>query len=264
MTTATKERFAIANLTGGELNALVKKVGGEERVREVLRDEVIVATTTLATKNDAKSGSLDKLEEALKRPLALLAERQTGHVSWHGMLYERLLELKGLLDRAFPKMPSTMKVWKTLKLGTGIKDAAGFRTAIKAAGMKVGDWANDILGKPAFTASETEQEVNLVNLSVAELGFKDGARYDQICAKAQELGLELCPNEVGPQLRLQYTDQPKGEWLIIATESIADSHGDLSVFGIEHDDGELWLGAHDGDPGDVWDADDRFVFVRRK
>jgi len=34
--------FASANLTAGQLNALVKKVGGEERVLRVLRDELVL------------------------------------------------------------------------------------------------------------------------------------------------------------------------------------------------------------------------------
>ena len=49
------------------------------------------------------------------------------------------------------------------------------------------------------------------------------ARYDRICTCAIEIGLELCPVEVGPQLRLQYPIQPCSEQLTIATEAIRDS-----------------------------------------
>ena len=104
-------------------------------------------------------------------------------------------------------------VWKTIKLGTGLKTADDFRQALKASGFEIGNWANDILGKPAFTAAAKETEVELVRVSVAERGFKNGATRKDIYQRAQELGLELCPNEVGPQLRLQYKDQPYNEWL---------------------------------------------------
>jgi len=156
------------------------------------------------------------------------------------------------------------KTWRTIKLGTGLKTADDFRKAIKQAGMKIGDWGNDILGKPAFTVANEETEVELINVSVAELGFKDGATYKDICVRARELGLELCPNEVGPQLRLQYADQPKGEWLLVAMEAIAGSVGDLDVFGVGHVDDARWLDGDRGFPGSVWNGYFRFLFLRRK
>lgn len=158
------------------------------------------------------------------------------------------------------------KTWRTVKLGTGIKDVDGFRKALNKVDCNISDWSNYILGKPAFEQSvvEAETEVELVNVSVAELGFKGRATRADIYKRAQELGLDLCPAEVGPQLRLQYKDQPKGEW-VVAMEPISDSNGDLRVFYVgRDDDGEQWLGAHFGYPDSVWAGGHRFVFVRRK
>jgi len=154
-------------------------------------------------------------------------------------------------------------VWRTLKLGTGLKTANDFRGALNSQGCKISDWAGDILGQPAFTASDIETEVDLVNVSVAELGFKKGATRADIYKRALELGLELCPAEVGPQLRLQYKDQPRGEWLRIGMEPLADSDGYPNVFDVVHGVGELWLYGL-GHPGYFWRGDNRFVFVRRK
>jgi len=156
------------------------------------------------------------------------------------------------------------KAWKTIKLGTGLQTADDFRKAVKLAGMKIGNWANDVLGKPAFTVAESEVEVELVVVSVAELGFKDGATRKDIYVRAEELGLYLCPPEVGPQLRLQYTDQPNGEWLIIAMEPITGSDGDLNLFVVGHGDDSRFLHARSGSPDDVWHGDGRFVFLCRK
>lgn len=161
-------------------------------------------------------------------------------------------------------MSGNFPTWRTIKLGTGLKTADDFRKAIGEAGMKIGDWGNDILGKPSFTASISPKEVeaDLVNVSVEELGFKDGATYKDICAHAKELGLDLCPAEVGPQLRLQYKNQPKGEWLHVAMEAITVSSGGFSVFHIEHDGDELWLGGvGNGNPDDFWFGRDRFLFL---
>lgn len=160
---------------------------------------------------------------------------------------------------------TSFSVWKTIKLGT-LKNADEFRKALKKDGFKIGDWGNDILGKPAFTVSSEEEEIQLANVSVADLGFKNGANYGDICAKAKALGLELCPNEVGPQLRLQYKDQPKGECLRIAMKPITDSDGDLNIFSVGHDV-VLWLDGNYGSYGisdNFWNASSRFVFRLRK
>ena len=158
---------------------------------------------------------------------------------------------------------TSFNVWKTIKLGTH-KNADALRKALKKADFRISDWGNDILGKPAFTVASAEEEIQLVNLSVADLGFKEGATYKNICAKAKELGLELCPNEVGPQLRLQYKDQPKGEYLRIAMEPITDSDGSLNIFNVEHDGDDLWLHGRIGDSDHFWDAYYRCVFRLRK
>ena len=156
------------------------------------------------------------------------------------------------------------EVWKTIKLGTGLKTADDFRRALKKGGHRISDWSDDILGKPAFTASEQEMEVDLVVASVAELGFKDGACRRDIYKRAQELGLELCPAEVGPQLRLQYKDQPYGERLLTGMEPITDSDGYLYGFYVEHDGCRQWLRSFVGNPDCFWDGHRRWVFLRCK
>lgn len=158
-----------------------------------------------------------------------------------------------------------------MKLGTGLKTADDFRKAHEKVGCKIGDYGNDVLEKPAFEKSvaEKETEVELVNVSVEELGFKDGATRADIYKRAKELGLGLCPAEVGPQLRLKYKDQPKGEWVLIAMEPITGSNGYLHVFNVKRydggdDDGVLCLNARNGDPDFSWGGDTRWVFLRCK
>jgi hypothetical protein len=95
--------------------------------------------------------------------------------------------------------------------------------------------ANEIIGRPAFALSRTRTEVDLVVLSVSELGFgKEGASLKDIYARAQTLGFTLCPPEVGPQLRLQYLEQPPGEVVHIAMEPIAKYDGDRVSLSLEN------------------------------
>ncbi|MDO8466860.1 MAG: hypothetical protein Q7S83_01835 [bacterium] len=156
---------------------------------------------------------------------------------------------------------SALPVWKTLKLGTHPSPEA-LRKAIIGKKNRVSDWGNDILKK--ISVNPKEIEIDLVKMTVAQLGLPSGGTREQIYAEAKELGLDRCPAEVGPQLRLQYQDQPYGEWILVGMEPISDSSGYPFVFCVEPDGGGHWLHASDGDAGRFWDPDDVWVFGRRK
>jgi hypothetical protein len=104
---------------------------------------------------------------------------------------------------------------------------------------------------------QQEIEVDLVKMTVAELGFEDGALHADICAEALKLALELCPAEVGPALRLQYGDQLDGERLRIGMRPLVDHGG---IFSVDNENGRLWLSDSWGRPG-FYSADYCFVFV---
>lgn len=151
----------------------------------------------------------------------------------------------------------TWKVWKTIELGNGIKDASSCLKAIQNAGMKISCWASAILGRPAFRVTTEASEVNLVIVSVAEFDFQHRATLQEVYAAARERGLELCPAEVGPQLRLQYADQPLDEWLIIGMEPISTCYGS-ELLDVEHGRYGRWLSTY---PKLHWRPNHRFVFI---
>jgi len=197
---------------------------------------------------------IDQLQKVRKGHITL------EHLEWFNNLSKEQRDVvsnTGLTKDSF-------KIWKTIKLSTGLKTAKDFRKVLKKNGNRIGGWGDDILGQSAFTVSDTEKDVDLVKVSVAELGFKDGATRKDIYDRALELGLQLCPAEVGPQLRLQYADQPKGEWLRIAMEPITGSGGDPHVFYVAHDSDGRWLHGSYGPPNLFWNGDYRFVFLRSK
>src|SRR3989344_1889862 len=157
-----------------------------------------------------------------------------------------------------------LKIFKTINLRTGLKTADDFRKSLRDSGNKVSSEANGILGNSAFTVAVKKIKIDLAIKSVDELGFKGGAIRQQIYGRANELGLDLCPAEVGPQLRLQYKDQPEEEHLIVAMNPIADSGGALLLFLVGRYGSVLWLLSYYDSPGDLWGAHYRFVFARRK
>ena len=199
------------------------------------------------TKEEVKDQKISKQVELVKHEKTVFNEKKAVG-EFHGQTTKFIV--------------TEFKVFKTIKLGTGIKDADGYRKAIKDKRMHIGEFANDILGNPAFNVATKETEVDLVIVSVAELGFKDGAKLKDIYTRAKEKGLQLCPNEVGPQLRLQYIDQLKGEWLVVGMEPIAVSGDDLRLFNVAHlfYDG-LWLDFNASSHNHIWLGIRRFIFV---
>jgi hypothetical protein len=123
--------------------------------------------------------------------------------------------------------------------------------------------ADEIIGRPAFALSRTKSKVDLVVLSVSELGFrKRGASLNDIFARAQALGFELCRPEVGAELRLQYLDQPRGELLHIGMQPIATYDGDFVELEIEHGSWGLLLSGYNAGAVDVIYQSALFVFVK--
>ncbi|GEM_PF-1086648 len=149
--------------------------------------------------------------------------------------------------------------WKTVMLG-GHKSVSDIRIALNFAKIKISSYANDVLDKTPLAS--TPASVDLVKIAVGELGFPQGATIEGIYASAKALGLELCPAEAGPALRLADQDQQLDEWVVVGMKPITNSDGDPSVFSVERRLGGLWLFTRWAEPL-RWSPDSQFVFCRR-
>jgi hypothetical protein len=171
---------------------------------------------------------------------------------------------------------SEAPIWKTITVG-GSKGVNAIRAAMEIAPcpISIGDEADEVLGRPAFPFVKTPIELDLVVLSVFELGFGDKvARNDielgasveaslhDIYARAVALGFELCPAEVGPALRLNYLDQPLGEFLRIAMKPVARYGGELVAFTLSNVGVGLLLDGDNGHPDFTLPGAVRLVLVR--
>jgi hypothetical protein len=157
-----------------------------------------------------------------------------------------------------------LPIWKTITIGT-YKGVDAVRAAVDAAPCPIalGDWADEILGRPGFPFSRKSTELDLVVVSVADLGFGDqGAPLRDIHARALASGLELCPAEVGPVLRLNYLDQPAGEFLHLAMRPVARYSGELVDFTLGNGGSDLILIGGDARPEMILPGVVRLVFVR--
>ena len=152
--------------------------------------------------------------------------------------------------------------WMVIQLGTH-KSNKDLRQDIEGNDHRISDWGSNLL-KRIDIASEPV-EVDLIVLSIAELGFLNGCTIDEIYKAAQKLELELCPAEVGPQLRLQYNDQPMDECLLVAMEPVVYSSGNQKgVFRVGRSDIGSWLGGDSGNFDHHSRVHNRWVFIRPK
>lgn len=132
---------------------------------------------------------------------------------------------------------------------------------MKAKNIYLPDYAKDLLKNPDFVTLRGGEHIALVRLAVKDLGFSGGATTDEIYQKAMEWGLELCPAEVGPQLRLQYHGN---DWMVVAMKQITDRGSRPSIFYLRRHGGELALSAWSAGPSCRWFASHEFVFCLRK
>jgi len=162
-------------------------------------------------------------------------------------------------------LPSPVKsafavpVWRTITVGT-FSNSFALLNALDAAGCSIGSSAEEILARPAFTVGTRKTNVELFAVSAAELGFQtDTARLADVYARAQQLGFEL--SEVAPQLRLQYFDQPMGEFLI-GMEPIKTWRGAPVILTVANGGAGLVLIGRDGNADAEIPVAARFLFVR--
>jgi len=135
---------------------------------------------------------------------------------------------------------ASLPVFKTITLGQ-YTSPQEYRKALKGNRCRVQRYADEVLDK--IEISPQPIDLHLVIVSVAELGFRTSVPYDVIWKRVNETGLQLCPAEVGPALRLRYLDQPKraDELLRIGMCPVHHAAG-AYVFDLMNIPGPRWMG----------------------
>lgn len=197
--------FASQNLTMGQMNAVIKKLGGEDEILHFLRGELVVNL----------------------------------------------------------KISPTFPAWRTVILGQ-YSNVGTLRAALDPVADTVDHKAYYVLlDDPKFTLASEEIEARLIVRTVEQLGLVGrNVRYSDICARAIELGLELCPAEVGPVLWLKHKDSlGHGEPLNIAMEPLGSAPYE-HIFRISSFfRGRCWLEWNICNMSGHWKADSKLVFM---
>jgi hypothetical protein len=109
----------------------------------------------------------------------------------------------------------------------------------------------------------TSDDLSLV--AVSQLGFgSNRASFAEVHAHAMEVGLDLCPPDVGPQLRLQYLDRKVGEYLVIGMKPLPTASGTDTCIVVGNGGAGLLIIGRSAAANLMVVSRTRFVFVLRR
>ncbi len=133
----------------------------------------------------------------------------------------------------------------TITLGAH-RSGADLLAALVEKKCKISVWSARALENPDFPVVAAEITVDIVVVSMLELGFAAGelATLETIYDRARQMGLDTCPVETAVQLRLQFLDQPDwrtgerlGDFFVASEPFILTRDGIPKIFSIARDDG---------------------------
>lgn len=171
-----------------------------------------------------------------------------------------IVESGGMSATRVPVVSKVLFKWMAVTLGPVTLD--GVLEGLSKAGVSIGLSARKALSRACNLAPSDVVET-LVRVSVADLGFVEGATRAKIFEAAYHNNLFLCQARVGFQLRMQYLKQPVGESLHVAMLPVDVDRGDCRVFSMGNEGPKgygLWLRCYWDGPGRVYGPDEQWVF----
>lgn len=175
-------------------------------------------------------------------------------------------------DKIYPNCPNIIR---TIKVGGLTKSQ--LLQKLQQHSILLNKFGEKLFADDKFTVSDNIYSVRAVELKVRDLGFLEGATIPQLFKKANQVGLKLCPLELGPHLRLEYLDQPEGHsgnpsWkhrapygsVTIASEILSEDVDFPKGFYLRRIGGVLWLRGYIADHLHVMGPDDHFVFCQNE
>lgn len=111
-------------------------------------------------------------------------------------------------------------IWRTITIGN-YEDGYDLRDAVR---KSYGHTRIDHMIE-RIEPSKTKRILNLVLVSGEDLGIEDGVCAQDMYNNGHVFGLSPCPREVGPELRLQYPDQPQDEQLDLVMDPYPGDEG---------------------------------------
>ncbi|MCV2357473.1 hypothetical protein LNV08_00630 [Paucibacter sp. TC2R-5] len=161
-----------------------------------------------------------------------------------------------------------------VRTGGLTKDA--LLTKLHEAQVQMNAYAMTFILDEGFIVSTSSYTVDLEILSLADLGLPAGAHYSEVLAVAAAAGLQPCPAELGPHMRLQLLEQledrtadtqaergaPRGSITVASMPLKEDDDFPKGLY-LRRLDGCLWLRGYRSWSGHIWRPEDVFAFAHR-
>ncbi len=147
-------------------------------------------------------------------------------------------------EKGFAKNEKGFVADFTIILGTHRSGVALLETLLEEK-CRLSLWSAQALENPAFPVVAAEITVDIVVVSMQEMGFAEDAFFplDTIYNRAKQMGLETCPVETAAQLRLQFVDQPDwrtgkllGDFFVASEPFALTPDGFPKIFSVARDD----------------------------
>jgi hypothetical protein len=149
---------------------------------------------------------------------------------------------------------------RELRVGGASKDELLRRLAQPSVSLNA--YARALFAHGDFTTSPEARTVRVAFVSLPEIGLADGGRFEEILDRASQAGLEPCPLEVAPHLRLDYVDQPEGPYLTVASRKLRPGPSTPNGFYLRRCGDGLWLRGYRADADYVYGPEFRnFAFL---
>jgi len=166
----------------------------------------------------------------------LIAQLFTNLTGPNGLMW--LEAFKRFLNKQECWTDGTKNLWRAFLAGG--KSSERLIIEIEKANIKVVGYARSMMGK--ITTSKRSKKVNFAVKTLKEFGFEKSPTFIEFIEWVRNHHVyELCLAEDAPNMRIQYSDQPKGELSTFAMETITVSGGNPGVFRLAHDDHGMWL-----------------------
>lgn len=182
---------------------------------------------------------------------------------WNPEIMNQIPESVTLLYESFPEKKILRR---SIELTT--KTPLEYSQELVKNGFNISPDGQDMLNK--LDSLKQSENINIVSFSSAQLGFPflNNITREEVYNRAKEFNLELCPPQVGPELRLGYIDQPNNNYLKVVMEPISNNYGDICLFEVNRRGSvsDSWLTCSEGrmDTYLNWKNTDEFVFRFKK